>query len=530
MLSWLPGRHTAPLVGLASAVVIWVTWGSFSPRPIVQDEVSYVLQSRIFASGHWTAPSPPLPEFFQQGQVLTTPAVGSKYAPGHALLMSLGTLIGAPPLVPLLLSGLTAALLFAIARRVTNPSVALLAWLIWLSDPIELQLRPGYFSEVTSGAMWMIALWALLEWRERRQTRWLLALAAAIGWGAVTRPLTMLAFAVPVGLIVVRDVARHHRWRDLSFAVALGSCFVAIIPFWSAMTTGNWRLTPQTLYTRDYLPYDKPGFGLDSAPPALALSPVNRFTYVGFRDEHVRHTPANLPSIAFDRLGAIAHDEWSGPRLVLVPFVVLGLFAMNASVWFGLACSLALFAGYLSYGHWAHWTIYYLEGIPILSVIAALGVWRVLGWVGARRGDSVLDAVWLGRLARPLTITGVALVILAGYEGAQWRRNHRRTAVWDTAFQELLEKVPVRSAVIFVHYAPRLGPHLDVVANSPHLFGDSTWIVNDLGPRNAQLLRYAGNRVPLAFYERDMHIEVDRQLVATPNDSTGHRAGSAEVR
>jgi len=74
--------------------------------------------------------------------------------------------------------------------------------------------------------------------------------------------------------------------------------------------------------------------------------------------------------------------------------------------------------------------------------------------------------------------------------------------------------VPVRSAVIFVHYAQRIGPHLNVVVNSPDLSADSTWIVSDLGPRNSELMRYAGGRVPLAFYERDMHIEPDTSLAA----------------
>ncbi len=365
--------------------------------------MSYVLQSRIFASGHWAAPSPPIPEFFQQAHVLTTPAVASKYPPGHALTMALGALVGAPALVPLLLTGLSGALLFILVRRVANPWVAALACVIWWSDPIELRLRPGYFSEVTSAAMWMLALWSLLEWREHRRTRWLLALAAAVGWGAVTRPLTMLAFAVPVGVIVVRDVVRHRQWRDFALAVGVGCCFIAIIPLWSAMTTGDWRLTPQKLYTRDYLPYDKPGFALDTTPPALPLLPVNRFTYIGFRDQYARHTLANLPSITVERLAVIAHDEWSGPRLVLVPFVLLGLFVMNASVWFALACSVALFAGYLVYGYWAQWTLYYLEGLPVLSVIAALGIWAAVARIRSRFADTPAVAV-----ARPLGIVAGA--------------------------------------------------------------------------------------------------------------------------
>ncbi|HEY9230196.1 MAG TPA: hypothetical protein VIP11_26320, partial [Gemmatimonadaceae bacterium] len=98
----------------------WFAWAAIDPLPLVEDETSYVLQSRIFASGHWTAPTPPAPDFFQQPHVLTIPAVASKYPPGHALLMSIGSLFGAPVLVPLLLTGLTGALLFYLVQRVTN--------------------------------------------------------------------------------------------------------------------------------------------------------------------------------------------------------------------------------------------------------------------------------------------------------------------------------------------------------------------------------------------------------------------------
>ena len=38
------------------------------------------------------------------------------------------------------------------------------------------------------------------------------------------------------------------------------------------------------------------------------------------------------------------------------------------------------------------------------------------------------------------------------------------------------------------------------------------WIVNDLGPRNAELMAVAGKRVPIAFYEDDQRFEVDRSL------------------
>lgn len=498
-------REVALVMALISLLATWYVWAERNPIPLVEDKASYVLQSRIFASGHWTAPSPPIPEFFQQAHVVTIPAVASKYPPGHALLMTFGSLVDFPALVPLLLTALTGALLFLLVRRVTNQWIGVLAWVIWLGAPISARFRAAYYSEVTSGAMWMLAWWSLLEWRETRRTRWLLALAAVIGWGAITRPLSMLAFAVPVGVVVIRDVARNRSWRDLGLAMALGTTMLGIIPLWSAQTTGNWRLTPQTLYTRDYLPYDKPGFGIDKTPPARTLLPVNYITYLGFYNEHVNHTVANLPRIAYERLRAISREDWRGVRVVLAPFALLGLFAMNAEVAFAVACAVALFVSYLSYGHWAPWTLYYFEAMPVLSVLTALGIWRALEWLRSRVG--------VRNLARFAPATAaVALVLLTGYEIQYARRQRQYAAAYDLGLRDLLARVPIPDAVVFVHYANR-NAHTNLVSNSPTLGDDRMWIVNDLGERNKDLMRIAGHRTPLAFYEEDAHIEIDRSLL-----------------
>jgi hypothetical protein len=509
-------RETALVVAIISALAVWWVWGAIDPLPLVQDEVSYLLQSEIFATGHWTAPTPPAPEFFQQPHVLTIPAVASKYPPGHALLLTVGTLFGARALIPLLLTGLSGALIFLLVRRISSEWLGLLTWIAWLGDPINLRFRAGYYSEVTSETMWLLSWWFLLEWRETRRRRWLLAVAAAIGWGAITRPLTMLAFAVPVGVLVIRDVARGALWKDLGFAILVGICVLSIIPLWSARTTGSWKLTPVALYMHDYLPFDKPGFGVDSTPPARPLSPVNQGVYDGFYGEHVQHTPGKLPRIAFDRLRAISRAEWSGPRMVLAPFVVVGLFAMNAEAVFALACALALFVGYLSYGHWMEWTLYYFEAMPVLSLLAALGIWRALSFVpglGASTSDSDSTAARWARVA-----TAGVLVVLTGYELQTWRGNHRRIAPAHMAFQQMIDKLPMHAAVIFVHYdGPPGDTHADVVENSARLSDEPVWIVNDLGPRDAELMTYARPRIPLAFYESSGKIEVDRTLVGLPS-------------
>jgi hypothetical protein len=272
---------------------------------------------------------------------------------------------------------------------------------------------------------------------------------------------------------------------------------------WSARTTGDWRLTPQALYTRDYLPYDKPGFGVDTTPPARKLLPVNEVTYRGFYGEHVRHTVANLPVIAYERLRAIAKEDWRGIRVVLAPFALLGLWAMGPEIAFAGACALALFVAYLSYGHWAPWTLYYFEAMPVLSVLTALGIWRAIEWARAR---SSIDTM---RLAMP---AAAALVVLAANELRYGRSQRQYGAAYDIAVRQLIARLPMRDAVIFIHYSRRPA-HIALAGNSPRLSEEHVWIVNDLGERNKDLMRFAGTRVPLAFYEDGARIEIDRSLL-----------------
>src|SRR4051794_11024274 len=186
--SWLP-----VLLGLVSTLMYWWVWGSFHPLPAIHDEAAYLLQARIFASGHWTAPGRPLPEFFEQFHVLVTPVLAAKYPPGHSLLLTLGELLGFPPLIPLLLNGLTGAVVYLLSARLAGPIVGLLTWLLWLLAPMNLTYRPTYLSNVTTGALWLASWWALFNWWERGGRRWLLVLSACVAWCFITRPLTGFA-------------------------------------------------------------------------------------------------------------------------------------------------------------------------------------------------------------------------------------------------------------------------------------------------------------------------------------------------
>src|SRR3954447_3871289 len=77
LLSWI--------AALAAFGSVWYVWGSLHQLPRYHDEAAYLLQAQIFAAGKWTAPAPPIPEFFEQAHTLVTPVRAAKYPPGTAL-------------------------------------------------------------------------------------------------------------------------------------------------------------------------------------------------------------------------------------------------------------------------------------------------------------------------------------------------------------------------------------------------------------------------------------------------------------
>ena len=496
-----PLRRFGPLVaGIVSALVVWYVWDAITPIAKVHDENSYLLQAELFARGRWTAPSPPIPEFFEQPHVQVVPAVASKYPPGHALLLAIGAVLNFPPLIPLILTGVTGGLVFALATRVANVWIGLLTWTLWLSAPIVLRFQPGYYSEVTTGAALLGAWWALLEWRETRRTRWLLLLALAVGWGAITRPLTMLALAIPIGLVVLRDAIRGRRFRDIGLAVAVGVAVLAILPLWNAKTTGDWRVNAIEEYRKDYLPFDKIGFTPDTTAPRRTVTPVLKHVYDYFLSARKEQTLASVPKIAADRALQLTIAFFQGSRLPLILFALAGLMVRNNALRFGIVSALALFVAYLPYAHWAPWTIYYLEIAPVAAALTAAGLWLVLERVAAAGPRTRLGAVAVALVVAVFSVPTVN----------HWKRDSRTRSALDRRFLAEVKKLPA-PAIVFVKYSPRFASHIAVVYNHPDLDAAPVWVVHDLGARNEELRRLAPNRQSFDFEEEQLAQEFSRR-------------------
>ena len=488
MTAWTEGwlrRFGAPAAAVISPLVVWWVWGQVAPVPVVHDEASYLLQADIFASGRWSAPAPPLPEFFEQPHVQVDPALASKYPPGHALLLATGSFVGFHALVPLLLTAITAALLFALASRVANPWVGLMTWATWLFAPIVLRFQPSYLSELTTTPLVLGSWWALLSWRETHRRRWLLLLAFLVGWGAITRPFTMLVFAIPIGVVVIRDVARRREWRALGLALALGTAVLAILPLWSARTTGSWRTSPVEKYRVDYLPFDRIGFAADTTPPRrrAPMSEVRVETYDYFLEARKQQTLAALPRTALRRAVAIAADFFRGLRLPLLLLFLAGLFVLTPPLRFAVVSALLLVVAHLPYAHWPGWTVYYLEAAPVLAAVVGTGAWG-------------LASRFQPRHAPAIALATTALVLAAGIPGARhWRARHLGSEGSELHRQmaQLVPQLP-SPGILFVRYSPRITFNPAIVRNAAHLEREPMWIVHDRGARNAELLRLAPGR------------------------------------
>lgn len=527
VLGALEGRAAPVIVGLITTLVTWWLWGTLSATPYLHDEAAILLQAKIFASFRLAEPSPPLPEFFEQFHVFVTPTLAPKYPPGHALLMVPGVWLGVPGFMSVLLSGLTGGMLFLLARRFSNGVVALLTWFLWLIAPAAFRFRPTYFSEITTGAVWLVAWWTLLRYRETGGRRWLVALAALIAWGGITRPVTMIAFAIPVGCIVLWALWKRRAWMDGAAALPLALAICAIVPIWGHAVLGKWGTNPYGYYQEMYFPIENPGFGVDGTAPLRSLPPDMAKFNAYARPMHEVHTTANLPRVLDARLRELGSGMWGG-NYFLYLLAILGALVMSAEIAVALGTCALVIVGYLTIAHQPYWLIYYLELFPVLAFLPALGLWQLVTSVHELAARRVTRSNQLS-VSMVLVVTGLVAWFSPGVldSFSQWHRQIAIAPDYQESFQGLVARIPDKKAVVFVRYAPDADVHRSLTTNEPDLSSARVWTVHDLGAQNLKLLQAAPDRVPY-LYEELPGQRVLRPF-PVPDDwkpTLGHRLGA----
>jgi hypothetical protein len=503
--SFLSGPWAPVAAGMLTAAFVRFVWGSFHEPGVVHDERAYLLQAEIFARGHWTAPPPPLASFFEQMHVFIEPAVFAKYPPAHALTLVPGVWLGIPGVVPVLLCGVSGALVFWIARRLGNEWIALLTWWLWTTAWPTLHWSASYFSETTSAAMWLIAVWATIRWMDSGRRVDLLVVAAALAWGLEARPLTIAVLAVPLAVVIARRVIAARAWTTLAAPVALGAAILMLGPLWNRATLGSWRLDPYPYYSRVYFPYDKPGFGADPAPPLRPLvaeiAPVGEWS----RDVHAHYTLSSVPMAFAQRLITLLAWCAEGWRLVIAAFILAALLHGSDVERAGVATIALLLVAYLTFAHPPSWIVYYFEVLPVFYFLAARELGRVIhkgaglaSAAGRRWPASAANAAF----AIVLVLVPLGMIDVYRVRGAIDRRNafHRSA---DAA----LAGLPAELAIVFVRYGPSQSPHFALTRNEADLASARRWVVYDRGPRNGELRAFAPCRSAYRLDTETMRLE-----------------------
>ena len=506
-------RGILAVVFVTTFGVLWYAWAAWNPPPVVHDEMAYVLQAQIFARGRWALPTPQFPLFWEQAHVLVQPAVAAKYFPGHALVLTLGALVGWPALMPLVLQSTSAVLLYVLARRVASGGVAFAAWLVWLFTPLVMYYGASYFAQATSTTFWLAGWYALMEWRSSRKTAWLLVLAFFAGWVTITRPLTGVAYLIPIAYVVLKDVIATRQWRALALALVTGTAVMGILPLWSAKTTGDWRLTPQTLYTRMYMPYDVPGFGFDSTPPTHSITPELVQLNNVYGSVHVTHFPSTLPKALLERATYLSISTWGVSSGVLGVFAMLGLLTLSGATAFALVSSLLLVLAYLSYATPPQWTLYYYESGPMLAYLSAAGLaWAASKMARPRKTPPSPAFHWRSPLLARALVVGMLFQVLPCLIALRIiHAQHVGDRKFVARFAVLLRSIHDKRAVVFVRYAALHSPHVTFVRNVANPETERVWVVYDRGEaENARFLAAAPGRKAYLFdEERGLTFEYD---------------------
>ncbi|MDB5174503.1 MAG: hypothetical protein JWN51_3276 [Phycisphaerales bacterium] len=266
-------------------------------HPLWPDEKMHRLQTAFLSHFKFCLPAHPVGEFFEVPYVFVRPVTAPVYFPGTSLLHVPAMWLHLPYVaMPLLIAGLTLALLYLVVTELIDGAAGLLAVVLMISLSTFRWLALVEMSHA-AGLMWgLAAFWGWLCWRRSRHARWAVLAGVTAGWYAITRPLDAACILGPLALAwawELRRVSWRARWATVALAIAAAAPLLAVQFAFDRAVTGNALMPPLEQYYRQY--FNTSSLGLQHYDPAFrppTISPQIQNLYEKQEDQAVREFSA----------------------------------------------------------------------------------------------------------------------------------------------------------------------------------------------------------------------------------------------
>lgn len=361
------------ILSLVAVVVSYlVAGGVFEFMPHLEDEVAYVWQANLAATGRITIASPEYPKSFLVPFVVDYNGLRfGKYPLGWPAVLGVGVLLGVRSWVNPLLAGLGVWLTYRLGKKIFTPGIGLLAGALTVVSPFFLVNSGSLLSHplglVLSAAFTLVWLDGFGDRQRGPRLVPTLTAAGLMGCLVLTRPLTAVAVAFPFaihGLVLLVRGPKSVRRHLILFGV-IAALLASLHFLWQYLVTGDPTLNPYTLWW----PYDKIGFGPDVGRNGHTIN------------QAWLNTRYSLNAGWKDLFG------WGGYSWVFLPFGAWAILK-NGRGWLAASIFPSTVLFYMTYwiGSSLFGPRYYYEGLFSLTLLTAAGIF----WLaGAYRRDTL---------------------------------------------------------------------------------------------------------------------------------------------
>ena len=257
---------------LASLFVVWFCFGGL---PSGGDEMAQRFQARLLVAGRlWGVTEQPYEAFSGIQTINIDGRWFAQFPIGGPVLLTIGTLFGAPWIVNPILAGWTTASVYQFAARTTDETTARLAAILFATSPFVLLMSGSQMNHPGALAFLMYGLVGLADWANANDARALRSAALRVGFGfaasATVRPYEAAVLAVVVGVFqLVHARGSRDRIRSFAWQLAGGALPVAFLLYVNAQQTGH-----PFLFGYDALNgvSHRPGFHVD--PTGVDFTPL----------------------------------------------------------------------------------------------------------------------------------------------------------------------------------------------------------------------------------------------------------------